>query len=634
MRGVFLFYVLLLNSLLTTAQTYSVSAIPDSLKKNANYVKQYEELIVEVVSFSKVRYFRKYVYTILNPKASVFGKLSQYYGSFSAIESISGELYDALGNKLKTVKKKDIADVSWGDGVSFVSDIRYKEHDFGHREYPYTVSYEIETITDGLLFLPEWIPQKSGGVSVMESVLKVVYPLRNPVRYKQQFLPAPDSSITRSGDISLSWTAKNIPAQKEEPYQPSWYKVLPRVQLAPSIISAEGYMGNISTWKDYGLFIYQLTRGRDVLPAAVAAKVHEISDPLNGREQKVKALYRYLQENTRYISIQLGIGGWQPYDANFVATNKYGDCKALSNYMVALLKEAGIKSHYVEIEAGEDAEPLQEDFPCSQANHVIVCVPNDKDSIWLECTSPYTPAGYNGRFTGNRKAILIREDGAHIVKTSHYTSKDNLVQRKVMATVDATGKLVANIHTKLTGQEQEPLFGVLHYNTEQQKLDYLNKDFRIPSYKVEKHEHKVVPNRIPVIEQKLELVAENFAVINGKRLFITPNQFNQMGERYTLEEPRKYPIEYQYSFLHYDTISIEIPPGYLVESMAKDINITNKFGHYSICYTLTNNTILVLREYERYSIVAPAEDWPAYSKFMEEIYKGDRARITMVKASY
>ncbi len=73
-------------------------------------------------------------------------------------------------------------------------------------------------------------------------------------------------------------------------------------------------------------------------------KVHELTDHLTDKRQKVFALYDYLQKNTRYISVQLGIGGWQPFPADYVATKRYGDCKALSNFMVALLKEAGIKA--------------------------------------------------------------------------------------------------------------------------------------------------------------------------------------------------------------------------------------------------------------------------------------------------
>lgn len=633
MRSLLLGLVVFLSNGFVISQSYAVHLIPDSLRENANCVKRYEELSIKVISASKIKYVQKYVYTILHPKAAVYGKLTQFHDRFTSIESISGELYNAAGTKLKSVKKKDIADVSWGDGVSFVTDVRYKEHDFKHLEYPYTVSYEIELITDGVLGLPDWTPLRSSEVSVMESVLTVAYPINNPIRYKLQLMPVPDSALMRGEEVSLTWSVKNIPAQKEEPFQPPWYKLVPRIQLAPSYISVAGYSGSISTWKDYGLFIYQLIKGRDVLPVTVAEKVHSLCDVLPSLQDKVEALYRYLQENTRYISIQLGIGGWQPYDANFVATNKYGDCKALSNYMIALLKEAGIQSHYVEIESGNNAESLQEDFSCSQANHVIVCVPNGNDSIWLECTNPYMPAGYNGSFTGNRKAILIREDGAHIVNTSYYDSKDNLLRRHVVATVDMDGTLKAKISTTLTGQEQETLFGVLNYYNEQEKLDHLNKSFPIPNYKIVQHEHKKITARIPVVEQQLELVAENFAVINGKRLFITPNQFNQMGARLTAHQPRRYPISSSSAFLHFDTISIKIPEGYTVESMARDVNITTKFGHYSICYTVTTNTIEVYREYERYSIMSPPGDWPDFSKFMEEVYKGDRGKITMIKIS-
>jgi hypothetical protein len=172
--------------------------------------------------------------------------------------------------------------------------------------------------------------------------------------------------------------------------------------------------------------------GRDVLPDDIKKKVHELTDHLTDTRQKVYALYNFLQNNTHYISIQLGIGGWQPFPADYVATKRYGDCKALSNYMVALLKEAGIDGKYVVIYGGRDMPDLVGDFPSLQGNHMITCVPLGKDSIWLECTSQTESPDFMGSFTGDRNAILIDADGGHIVHTPSYSAADNLQCRVSM----------------------------------------------------------------------------------------------------------------------------------------------------------------------------------------------------------
>ena len=56
------------------------------------------------------------------------------------------------------------------------------------------------------------------------------------------------------------------------------------------------------------------------------------TDPI----EKAKIVYKYMQEKTRYISVQVGIGGFKPMLAKDVDRLGYGDCKALSNYTKAL----------------------------------------------------------------------------------------------------------------------------------------------------------------------------------------------------------------------------------------------------------------------------------------------------------
>ena len=220
---------------------------------------------------------------------------------------------------------------------------RYKSYNFYCRVYPYTVEYEEVDDMDGILAFDSWYPLYSSGISTQHSKYVIIAPADYRVRYKPvncNFEPV----ITSSGDKKVyAWEVSNLRARMTEQSGPAWREIEPRVLIAPSDFEAQGYKGNMSTWIDYGKFINQLRMGRDVLPDDIKKKVHELTDHLTDNRQKVYALYNFLQNNTHYISIQLGIGGWQPFPADYVATKRYGDCKALSNYMVALLKEAGIK---------------------------------------------------------------------------------------------------------------------------------------------------------------------------------------------------------------------------------------------------------------------------------------------------
>ncbi|HVM88833.1 MAG TPA: DUF3857 domain-containing transglutaminase family protein, partial [Puia sp.] len=399
-----LFFLLPINVL---AQDYKVSSIPDSLIKDADAVKRYEELRVIIKDIDKAVVYHKYAYTILNEAGEEFAYYSNSYDKFQALSDISGTMYDANGKSIKSIKKKDIADVAVNNGESMITDARKKRFAFYNKSYPYTVEFEDETTLNGIFSFPYWMPIDDEKLSVQKSIFIVEAPHDYQLRYKEfncQFKPVINTTDKKS---TYLWQIANQKAISFEVYQPDWHEVTPTVFIAPTDFLFGGYKGNMSSWNNFGKFIYQLYKGRDELPADIKQEVHKISDNLKTRAEKVDALYNYMQQNTRYVGIQLGIGGWQPFEAKYVAEKKYGDCKALSNYMVALLKEAGIKANWVNIESGDGRKGLFADFPCNQFNHVIVCAPDPTDTIWLECTSETVSPGYMGDFTGNRTALLI-----------------------------------------------------------------------------------------------------------------------------------------------------------------------------------------------------------------------------------
>lgn len=612
------------------AQSLNFLFLPDSLKKNARAVMQEHETILEIKSPGKAILREHLIYTILNESGNYLANYETSYGRFKSINSVSGALFDVTGKELKHVKKKDMEDRPVYDGYSLMNDERYKEYDFYYRVYPYTVDYQEEDEINGILSFEDWLPLRAPGVSALHSKYVIIAPKDYQIRYKPvncTFKPI----ITESGDKKIyTWEARNLPAKYTESSGPSWWEIAPWVMLAPSDFEADGHKGNMSTWTDYGKFIDQLRAGRDVLPDDIKKKVHDLTDNLKDPRQRVYALYDFLQKNTHYISIQLGIGGWQPFPADYVATKRYGDCKALSNYMIALLKEAGIKGKYVEINAGEEAAKMVEDFPCSQFNHAISCVPMGKDTIWLECTSQTVSPGYMGSSTEARKAILIDEDGGHIVQTPTYSAADNLQSRVINAEISVDGNLDAEVNTTYTGLSQELPHALINVSDDQREK-YLNELLNLPTYRVDKSHYEEQKGPLPVVKEYLHVLSPNYANVSGKRLFIVPDLFDKSNTRLSADSTRKYDYICNRSYKDIDSISIKIPPGYQPESVPRDIHIDSKFGKYSASVKVFPDKIIYYRSIEESVKRFPPSDYPELVKFYEQLYKADHNRVVLVK---
>jgi hypothetical protein len=623
-------FVWLLCPFFALSQNYDVSLIPDSLKRNADVVKRSETYKVSIVSPSKAKVKRTYALTILNEAGQQHAAFISSYSKSSTIEEITGTLYDAAGKKLKVVKKKDISDVSYDDEMSLMTDSRLKRHSFFFSQFPYTIEYEEENELLGLFFLPHWQPVEDERFAVQQSKFVVEYPADYAIRYKN-FLTAEPLAGTAPKSKLLTWEITNQVAVKEELYQPPFNEVTPNVYIAPTDFEVGGYKGNMNSWLSLGAFVKQLNNGRDQLPEKTKQDIRTLVSDLTSQEEKIKVLYEYLQKNTRYISIQIGIGSWQPFDATYVANRRYGDCKALSNYMVSILKEAGIKANYVLVNSGEGRRGLWEDFSAPYFNHAIMCIPNAKDTMWLECTSQTKSYGYMGSSTGNRKALLIGDDGGHVVSTPTYLVNDNLQKRNVNAVIDADGNLSAEVFTYFSGEQQELQHSIIHETNVEQRERYLNNALNLPTYKIEQSSYKETKGKVPTVDEFIKVTAPNYASITGKRIFIQPNLFNKMGSKLNTDVPRKFDIKFDYAYRDIDSINIIMPIGYTPEAIPKNISLTNKFGSYSINFKVENNIITLTRISERNSGRFPAADFILLAKFFEDIYKADRSRIVFVK---
>ncbi len=610
---------------------YAVSKIPADLLKDAYVVKRMEECRFEILGLGKSRYYHKYVLTIINEKGEEHASKTLSYNKLREIKSFEGVLYDENGKKIRSLKKSEIQDLSGVNDISLMDDTRVKQHSFYHRQFPYTIEYETVEYYNFNMFFPNWSPYDDENMAVQQSAITIVAPADFTVRYKAFNYAEDPVRGAEKGMQTYRWEVKNKEAIEMEHSSPFFTEIVPIVYFAPSKFEADKYEGDMSTWASLGTFIYNLNKGRDELPPEIKQKVHSLTNSISDPYKKIAVLYDFLQQNTRYISVQLGIGGWQTFDAKYVAGRKYGDCKALSNYMYSLLKEAGIKSNYTLIRNGRSPISYLDDFPSSYFNHAILSVPMQNDTIWLECTSQDMAAGYIGGSNANRQVLLVDETGGKTAFTPHYGLKENLQLRKVDAVIDEKGFLKATINTSYAAVQQDRLHGMIHALSREKQLEYLKKNIDLPHYDITDFSYKEKKERIPVLDEHIELTATNYASVTGKRLFITPNIITRSGTKFKPNEKRKYPIFQQFEYHDIDSVSIVIPSGYTVEAQPPPADIESQFGKYKSSVVIENNKIIYYREIQKFSGKFPASDYAAFVKFHDDIFKADRARIVLVK---
>ena len=611
---------------------FSTANLPDELTKNANVVIQNYDVHFTLLKPGKAIREETLVVTILNQHGDDWATLAVPYDNFSKVNSISGTLYDKFGGVVRKVKNRDVLDMAMS-GNSVLTDNRLKIAELEYNQYPYTVSFTYQLTEENLMFFPKWVPLGGERVSLVAGKFRVTTPADYELRYRTYNLN--DPTINSNGDrVEYTWTARNLTPIEAEPMYAEATEIFPMVNLAPSQFVVDGYSGDMQTWALFGQFIQSLNQGRNDLSEERKAEIRQIAANHEDREAKVRALYEYLQGNTRYVSIQLGIGGWQPFYTSFVDEQGYGDCKALSYYMHALLETVNIPSYYALIRAGDDGllQKLDPSFPESVFNHAVLAVPNGNDTIWLECTSQTAPFNEPSTFTGNREALLITPEGGKIVTTRWYTEHENQSYTVAAVKIDADGNAQIRFSTVSSGMiYSNSSVGVVASMDRKTQVQWLRGMTSLSNFEAGNisFEEGYIGNTIAgTVTADLE--ARRAASVSGKRMFINPNMFSQSKISLSPLEERKSRMKLSYAYTFMDTVHIEVPEGYYPEMLPEPISIASDFGSYEAQFLFNDQGLMYIRKRTQVDGVYEAERYNDYVSFRKEIERADRTKVVLV----
>ncbi len=609
---------------------YSAAAIDSSLKKEAWAVCRNYHQEFELLSYGRAVERIQIVITVLEKRGDGLAELVLPYDKSTKISSLSGKSYDMFGMPDEKLRNSAIQDLNYTSDGTIYDDIRMKKATFSGNSYPYTVEYNYEIEYNGLISYPEWHPIDEYHLSVEKSSFQISYPDSMVIRYREFHLPSGcRTEKNEKGVHYLEWKLDTLKAWREEPMSNRLDLETPYLVTAPTRFIYDGYPGSMTSWKEYGQWVSKLNEGRDQLPAQRQSEIRELVREVKDTAKIVRILYEYMQNRTRYVGIQLGIGGFQPFPAETVDRLGYGDCKALSNYMKALLKAVGIPSIYTVAGAASNRGITMTDFPTNnQTNHIILCVPLHNDTLWLECTSQTAPCGYLSPFTSGRKALNITAEGGKVVSTPQLTANQSSQDCEAGIKVNSDGSIQATVKTKYSGYQYDNISQILAESKKEQEKALYDK-LSITGLVISDFHYENLKDKIPQAVETFTFSTPLFATKSGSRLFIPLNIFNQIKAAPSRVDNRRMAVYRAYAYRDKDSLTIHLPNGFKAENVPQGKTIVTEFGEYQSTITLKDNQVLYIRELKMNRGTWPKERYTALVNFYSAMVNADKVKLVL-----
>ncbi|HWC19252.1 MAG TPA: DUF3857 and transglutaminase domain-containing protein, partial [Terriglobales bacterium] len=599
----------------------------------------YAEKNVNIISADKIKIQVRRAYKILRPSGRDYGTV---FVSLTdrKLTSLHGWCIPAQGKDYE-VKDKDAIEVSPPkvEGSELITDVKMKVLTIPASDPGNLIGYEYEAEEHPLVLQDSWEFQEENPVR------EIHYSLQLPSgwEYKSYWLNYHEIKPTQSGTNQWQWVLNDLKGVRKEDDMPPLAGLLG--QMIVSFYPQGGATINgFTNWEQMGSWYLKLTSGRRDPSPEIKTEVTALTAQASSQLEKMKAIAKFVQEDIRYVAIELGIGGWQPHPASDIFAHRYGDCKDKATLMSSMLSAIGVESYYVVINTERGS--ITSETPAHRGfDHAIIAIklPDDVgDSslvatlqhpklgklLFFDPTDELTPFGQIGGYLQANYGLLVTPDGGQLVELPEQPPSMNGVQRKAKLTLDASGKLQGTVEEMRLGDRAWSQRWALRKVTKdadrikpiESLLAGSLSNFRITQASVINLTHSDQPFGF-----NYTFEVDNYAKNAGNLLLVRPRVIGSKA-RGILEtkEPRQFPIEFEGPIQDTDNFEIALPAGYEVDELPPPVDADFSFASYHSRTEVKGNVIGYTRTFELKELSVPASKADELKKFYRIIASDER----------
>ncbi len=249
---------------------------------------------------------------------------------------------------------------------------------------------------------------------------------------------------TVDGRTVQEWAKRDIARDEPEPLLPD----------STGFTQHLRYGGPV-TWSDVGRWYRGLAEGRYRLTPAVSARLAELTADAETLEDRLRAIHRWIAQDVRYVSLSLGMGGYQPRPPDEVLETLSGDCKDKATLFIAMARALGVEAYPVLTAMAR----IDSTVPSlRQFDHAIAAVELGGDEpIFVDLTASLIPwRSLPGGLHGGH-GLVVRDDGARLIRFDDPPATESRLSSRVVGRLDAEGTFRGRYEESGTGLMQYSL---------------------------------------------------------------------------------------------------------------------------------------------------------------------------------
>lgn len=430
--------------------------------------------------------------------------------------------------------------------------------------------------------------------------------------------------------IESTHKAENIPAQKEEKYVDniSNYRSSIHHELEKTRYPGEAVKDYSVTWEGVAKSIYEDSDfGRELKKDNYFKEdLVKIIENAKTDFEKMEQIFMFVQNKMHWndvYGIYTDKGVKEAYESGT------GNKAEINFILISMLRSAGIDISPVLITTVGGGLPL---YPNRTVfNSVIAAAQVDGNQYLLDATTKFSTVNALPLEDLNWMGRLIKKDGSsqEIKMATEKLSVENI---SLITVLNKDGKITGKARILKTDYAAERFRD--NYANESQD-EYLEKlETKLGAIQIDDYEIENKKTNIgkPIIETFTFSSDNSFDRINGK-LYINPMLFFTDSTNPFVQEKRELPIYFQYPKQEKYNITIEIPEGYVVESLPKPLKLSTgeNVGFFSFNIQQVENKIQIVVTQSIIGTLISADFYDILKDFFQKTIDKQNEKIVLRK---